>query len=64
MSLRLWNLKRPQVACHGIETCAQSFVGVASDGALGAFVVFCMAVLKDMKWAELKSALLETAKLT
>ena len=33
-------------------------------GALGAFVVFCMAVFHGMKWAELKSALLETAKLT
>ncbi len=33
-------------------------------GALGAFVVFCMAVYNGMRWAELKSALLETAKLT
>ncbi len=33
-------------------------------GALGAFVVFCMAVWKGMRWSELKSALLETAKLT
>ncbi|MCE8511392.1 TRAP transporter large permease [Ruegeria pomeroyi] len=33
-------------------------------GALGAFVVFCMAVLRGMKWAEFKSALIETAKLT
>lgn len=33
-------------------------------GALGAFVVFCMAIYRGMKWAELKSALLETAKLT
>ena len=32
-------------------------------GALGAFVVFCMAVYKGMRWTELKSALLETAKL-
>jgi len=33
-------------------------------GALGAFVVFCMAVYRGMRWSELKSALLETAKLT
>lgn len=33
-------------------------------GALGAFVVFVMAVSKGMRWPELKSALLETAKLT
>ena len=33
-------------------------------GAVGAFIVFCMAVWKGMRWPELKSALLETAKLT
>ncbi|MFT5343860.1 MAG: tripartite ATP-independent transporter DctM subunit, partial [Paracoccaceae bacterium] len=33
-------------------------------GALGAFVVFCMAIYRGMRWSELKSALLETAKLT
>ncbi len=32
-------------------------------GALGAFVVFCMAVFKGMRWAEMKDALMETAKL-
>ncbi|SLN10609.1 Sialic acid TRAP transporter permease protein SiaT [Pseudoruegeria aquimaris] len=32
-------------------------------GALGAFVVFCMAVYKGMRWTQLKDALLETAKL-
>jgi len=32
-------------------------------GALGAFVVFCMAVYKGMRWNQLKDALLETAKL-
>ena len=32
-------------------------------GALGAGVVFLMALLKGMKWAQLKDALLETAKL-
>ncbi len=33
-------------------------------GALGAFVVFCMALWRGMRWPELKAALLETAKLT
>jgi len=33
-------------------------------GALGAFVVFCMAVFRGMRWAQLKDALLESAKLT
>ena len=33
-------------------------------GALGAFVVFCMAFYKGMRWTELKDALLETAKLS
>ncbi len=32
-------------------------------GALGAFVVFCMAVFKGMRWDQLKDALLESAKL-
>ena len=33
-------------------------------GALGAFVVFVMAVIHGMRWPQLKSALLETAKLS
>ncbi|MDQ2093466.1 TRAP transporter large permease [Rhodalgimonas zhirmunskyi] len=33
-------------------------------GALGAFVVFCMALYRGMRWKQLKMALLETAKLT
>ncbi len=33
-------------------------------GALGAFVVFCIAVYKGMRWEQLKSALMETAKLS
>ncbi len=33
-------------------------------GALGAFVVFCMALIKGMRWPQLKEALLETAKLS
>ena len=33
-------------------------------GALGAFVVFLMALARGMRWGEMKSALIETAKLT
>ena len=33
-------------------------------GAVGAFIVFCMAVFRGMRLTELKEALLETAKLT
>lgn len=33
-------------------------------GAIGAFIVFCMAIFRGMRWPELKSALLETAKLS
>ncbi len=33
-------------------------------GAIGAFIVFCMAVWRGMRWAQLKDALMETAKLT
>ncbi|WP_425406998.1 TRAP transporter large permease [Hwanghaeella sp.] len=33
-------------------------------GALGAFVIFVMALLKGMRWPQFKSALLETAKLS
>jgi tripartite ATP-independent transporter DctM subunit len=33
-------------------------------GAIGAFIVFLMALYRGMRWKELKSALLETAKLT
>ena len=33
-------------------------------GAVGAFIVFCMAVFRGMRLTELKDALLETAKLT
>ncbi len=33
-------------------------------GAIGAFIVFLMALWRGMRWAQLKDALLETAKLT
>ncbi len=32
-------------------------------GAIGAFIVFCMALYKGMRWPQLKDALMETAKL-
>ena len=33
-------------------------------GALGAFIIFCLALYRGMRWPELKGALLETAKLS
>jgi tripartite ATP-independent transporter DctM subunit len=33
-------------------------------GAIGAFIIFLMALYRGMRWVELKSALLDTAKLT
>ncbi|MBD3678061.1 MAG: TRAP transporter large permease [Rhodobacteraceae bacterium] len=33
-------------------------------GAVGAFIVFCMALWHGMRWSELREALIETAKLT
>ena len=33
-------------------------------GAIGAFIVFCVAVYRGMRWVQLKDALLETAKLS
>ncbi len=33
-------------------------------GAVGAFIVFCMAMYRGMRWSALKDALIETAKLT
>jgi tripartite ATP-independent transporter DctM subunit len=33
-------------------------------GAIGAFIVFCMALWKGMRWPQLKDALIETAKLS
>jgi tripartite ATP-independent transporter DctM subunit len=33
-------------------------------GAIGAFIVFCMALYRGMRWPQLRDALLETAKLS
>ena len=39
--------------------------GTATEGgAIGAFIIFCMALYRGMRWAKMKEALLETAKLT
>jgi len=39
--------------------------GTATEGgAIGAFIIFCMALYRGMRWAKLKEGLLETAKLT
>ena len=39
--------------------------GTATEGgAIGAFIIFCMALYRGMRWAKLKEVLLETAKLT
>lgn len=43
------------------------YTGLATPteaGALGAFVVFSIALMRGMRWAQLSEALLETAKLT
>lgn len=48
-----------------IVVCIYGGVGTPTEaGSLGAFVILCMAVYKGMRWPELRSALLETAKLT
>ena len=36
----------------------------AEGGAIGAFVVFLLALYQGMRWPQLKEALLETAKLS
>jgi tripartite ATP-independent transporter DctM subunit len=39
--------------------------GTATEGgAIGAFIIFCMALYRGMRWKQLREALLETAKLT
>ncbi|WP_043118011.1 TRAP transporter large permease [Solemya velum gill symbiont] len=48
-----------------IVVCIYGGVGTPTEaGSLGAFVILCMALWKGMTGGELKSALLETAKLT
>jgi C4-dicarboxylate transporter, DctM subunit len=48
-----------------IAVCIYGGVGTPTEaGALGAFVILCMAFYKGMKLGDLKEALLESAKLT
>ncbi|MEH6651801.1 MAG: TRAP transporter large permease [Motiliproteus sp.] len=48
-----------------IMVCIYGGVGTPTEaGALGAFVILCMALINGSRWPELKSSLMETAKLT
>jgi tripartite ATP-independent transporter DctM subunit len=48
-----------------IVVCIYGGVGTPTEaGALGAFIIFAMAVYKGMRWGALKNSLMETAKLT
>jgi len=48
-----------------IVVCIYGGVGTPTEaGSLGAFVILCMALYRGMHWKQLKSSLMETAKLT
>ncbi len=48
-----------------IVVCIYGGVGTPTEaGALGAFIILCMAVYQGTRWPEFKSSLMETAKLT
>jgi tripartite ATP-independent transporter DctM subunit len=48
-----------------IVVCIYGGVGTPTEaGALGAFIIFCLALYQGTRWPELKSSLMETAKLT
>lgn len=48
-----------------IMVCIYGGVGTPTEaGALGAFVILCMALYNGSRWPELKSSLMETAKLS
>jgi len=48
-----------------IMICIYGGVGTPTEaGSLGAFMILCLAVYKGMRWKELHSTLMETAKLT
>ena len=48
-----------------IIVCIYGGVGTPTEaGALGAFVILCMALYKGARWPQLKSSLMETAKLS
>jgi len=44
--------------------CLKTLALLSEGGALGAFVVFCIAMIKGMRWGQLKEALIESAKLS
>ena len=48
-----------------IMVCIYGGVGTPTEaGSLGAFIILIMALFKGMRWKELRSSLMETAKLT
>ena len=48
-----------------IMICIYGGVGTPTEaGSLGAFIILLMALFKGMRWHELRSSLMETAKLT
>lgn len=48
-----------------IMVCIYGGVGTPTEaGSLGAFIILVMALFKGMRWKELRSSLMETAKLT
>jgi tripartite ATP-independent transporter DctM subunit len=48
-----------------IVVCIYGGVGTPTEaGSLGAFVILCMALYRGMRWPQLRSSLMETAKLT
>ncbi|MEW8624748.1 MAG: TRAP transporter large permease [Candidatus Thiodiazotropha sp.] len=48
-----------------IVVCIYGGVGTPTEaGALGAFVILCMALYRGARWPEVKNSLMETAKLT
>ena len=48
-----------------IVICIYGGVGTPTEaGALGAFIIFCIAIYNGSRWPELKSSLMETAKLS
>jgi len=48
-----------------IVVCIYGGVGTPTEaGSLGAFVILCLALIKGMRWSQLKGALMETAKLS
>ena len=48
-----------------IMVCIYGGVGTPTEaGALGAFIIFCIAIYNGSRWPELKSSLMETAKLS